>query len=216
MNKYIDRQDAGKKLASHLLNYMNQKDVIVLALPRGGVPIAYEIAKALHAPLDVFIVRKLGVPWHSELAMGAIAPGGVTFFNHGLIQQLGISEDMLQAVIEQELQELNRREIVYRGTTDFPDLKNKTVILVDDGIATGATMQVAILAIKKSQPAKLIVAVPVAAIETCEILKAQVDELICPLQPEDLQAVGLWYQHFSQTEDAEVHQLLEDAKSSLK
>lgn len=206
--KYLDRKDAGQVLADLLTEYANRKDVIVLALPRGGVPVAYQIAKALHAPLDVFIVRKLGVPRHEELAMGAIATGNVTVFNEDIITELAIPKTEIQKVIQEERQELERREKVYRGDRPFPDLKNKIIILVDDGIATGATIRAAIKGLKQFKPKKLIAAVPVADPSICEELSKQVDTLVCPLQPLALHAVGLWYDEFEQTSDAEVHELL--------
>ena len=212
MEKYRNRQKAGKILASLLNKYTKQNDILVLALPRGGVPVGFEIAKELHAPLDVFIVRKLGVPGHDELAMGAIAMGGVTVFNDEIISDLDISPADIQMVIQKEQQELKRRETTYRGNYAYPVLKSKTIILVDDGIATGATMRAAISAIKHQIPAKLIVAVPVADEAVARIMSPLVDEFICPLQPTSLYAVGAWYDDFTQTEDEEVHQLLKEAK----
>jgi putative phosphoribosyl transferase len=212
MKPYLNREEAGKILAGSLRTYADRHDVLILALPRGGVPIAYEIAKAIRAPLDVFIVRKLGVPNHRELAMGALASGGVTFFNDDIISELAIPPDEINRVVEEEEQELTRREIAYRGQTPTPTIKNKTIILVDDGIATGATMHVAINAIRLQHPASLVVAVPVAAKATCDLLKLSVDQFICPLQPVDFQAVGAWYTQFPQTDDIEVVDLLRDAK----
>lgn len=216
MDKYQDREEAGKILAKSLAIYANQNDVLVLALPRGGVPVAFEIAKALHTPLDVFIVRKLGVPGHKELAMGAIASGNNIIFNQDIIYELQISHDAIQAVIDQEEKELKRREIAYRGNRPFPTLRNKKIILVDDGIATGATIRAAIKAIQQLHPAKLIIAVPVAAIETVDAIAQTVDEFICPLQPIHFYAVGAWYNDFTQTEDEDVHALLKKAKSFSK
>lgn len=183
--------------------------MIVLALPRGGVPVAYVIAEFLNLPLDVFIVRKLGVPYQEELAMGAIASGGVCELNQSVIKSLGISTQELIAAEKKELAELTRREHVYRGNKPPLQLKNKTVILVDDGIATGASIRAAIKALKQAQPAKIIVAVPVAAKQQCIELTALADEVVCPLQPEDLYAVGAWYEDFPQTEDTEVQDLLQ-------
>lgn len=208
MNKYLNRQEAGKILAESLRSYANRKDVMVLALPRGGVPVAFEIAQALNVPLDVYIVRKLGVPGHSELAMGAIAMGNVTVFNHDIIKELGVSQEEIETVIEIEKQELIRREKLYRGHRPFPDIHDKTIILVDDGVATGATLRAAMTALRKAQPAKLIVAVPVADRHVIKQFISQADLFICPLQPEQLYAVGAWYENFSQTEDEEVHQYL--------
>lgn len=208
MFKFLNREEAGKVLADHLMNYANKPDVIVLGLPRGGVPVANQIAKRLKAPLDVFIVRKLGVPGHSELAMGAIAMDNVTIFNQEIINSLNVSDEEIKRVIETERSELKRRELSYRGHKSFPAIKDKTVILVDDGIATGATMRAAIMALKQLQPKKMIVAVPVAEAEMHKQMLTLVDEFICPLQVKDFFAVGNWYQTFDQTTDEEVHQLL--------
>lgn len=208
MDKYINRQQAGRILAHLLRNYAQNLNVIVLALPRGGVPVAYEIANELSVPLDVFIVRKLGVPWHEELAMGAIASGGTVVLNDELVQSLNLQQSAIDQVIKSEQIELLRREKAYRGTQPFPDLSGKIIILVDDGIATGATMQAAIQALRKHHPASIIVAVPVAADATCEALTQHVDLLICPLRPVNFYAVGLWYEDFSQTTDEEVVKLL--------
>jgi len=208
MDKYINRQQAGRILAHLLRDYAHNPNVIVLALPRGGVPVAYEIANELSVPLDVFIVRKLGVPWHEELAMGAIASGGTVVLNDELIQSLNLQSSAIEQVIQREQKELLRREQVYRGKHFFPDLSGKIIILVDDGIATGATIQAAIQALRKHHPASIIVAVPVAADTTCEALIEDVDLLICPLRPTNFYAVGLWYEDFSQTTDEEVVELL--------
>lgn len=208
MQKYSNRREAGCVLAEALRGYQNNKDVIVLALPRGGVPVAYEVAAALHATLDIYIVRKLGVPGHHELAMGAIAQGGVTIFNQDIINQLRITQDEINAVIAQEHAELKRRETVYRGSQPFPLLQDKIVILIDDGIATGATMKAAIKAIRTQLPKKIIAAIPVADRQIQQTFQLLVDEFVCPLVVDNLQAVGLWYNDFSQTEDAEVHELL--------
>jgi putative phosphoribosyl transferase len=209
MQKYLDRHHAGIALANALSAYHQNQDVIVLAMPRGGVPVAYEVAQALQVPLDVYIVRKLGVPGHHELAMGAIAQGGVTVFNQGIINQLKISKDEIDSVIAGELQELKRRELVYRGKRQPPELKDKIVILVDDGIATGATIKAAIKSIRAALPRRLIAAVPVADVEIQSSIQMLVDEFVCPMIVENLQAVGLWYTDFSQTEDAEVSELLQ-------
>lgn len=212
MQKYQNRREAGLILAEALSHFKDQHDLIVLALPRGGVPVAYEVAKALHAPLDVYIVRKLGVPGHHELAMGAIAPGGITVFNQDIVDHMRISREEINAVIATEMAELNRREAVYRGSRPFPSLANKTVIIIDDGIATGATLKSAIKAIRQQHPTKLIAAVPVADVNITHDFQTLVDEFVCPLIVDNLQAVGLWYNDFSQTEDAEVHELLALAK----
>ena len=208
MTLYRDRSDAGRVLATQLTAYANRSDVLVLALPRGGVPVAYEVAKALHAPLDVFIVRKLGVPGHEELAMGAIASGGVCVLNEDVVQMLHIPDRVIEAVIAKEQQELERREHLYRDDRPPPDVRDCTIILIDDGLATGATMRAAIKALRQQHPARLVVAVPVAAPPTCEELGAQVDEIICAKTAEPFYGVGYWYEDFSQTTDEEVHALL--------
>ena len=214
MEKFIDRHQAGRILAEKLKEYTNQPNVIALALPRGGVPVAYEIATALSIPLDVFIVRKLGVPEHKELAMGAIASSGAVFINESIIRELSLKKSSIDSVIQSEQNELERREHVYRGDSPFPDLLGKTIILIDDGIATGATMQAAIIALRKQKPANIIIAVPVAARATCEAMESLVDKLVCPLQPINFYAVGLWYENFSQTSDDEVIELLKLANSA--
>ncbi len=205
---YINRRDAGKKLARELQAYQNGGDIVVLALPRGGVPVAYEVAKALHAPLDVFVVRKIGVPGHSELAMGAIAPQNTVILNDSIIKQLNISKQEIELVKEKEQKELARREKAYRGDKPFPELKNKTVILVDDGIATGASMHAAIEALYKFHPGAIVCAVPVASLDAYSLLSPLVSAFVCPLIREDFNAVGAWYADFSQTEDEEVRELL--------
>jgi len=193
--------------------------VIVLGLPRGGVPVAYEVAKALGAPLDVFMVRKLGVPRHEELAMGAIASGGVLVLDEGLIRSLGIGSAQVQQAIAAELRELERREKAYRDERGMPQLEGRTVILVDDGLATGATMRAAALAVHQHRPARIVIAVPVAAAETCRELRDGADEIVCAATPSPFGAVGLWYENFTQTSDEEVRELLaraaEPAESSL-
>ena len=212
MEKFIDRQDAGVVLAKQLSDYANQSNVIVLALPRGGVPVAYEVAVALSVPLDVFIVRKLGVPGYEELAMGAIASGGTAIFNEPLIHNLNLDHASIDAVLQSEQKELVRREHLYRGDRSFPALSGKIIILVDDGIATGATMRAAVMALRKHQPTSIIIAVPVAAREACEEMAKLVDKIICPLRPINFHAVGLWYENFSQTADSEVIELLEKSR----
>lgn len=214
MEKFFDRREAGKVLAEQLRVYAKKKDVIVLALPRGGVPVAYEIAKALSAPLDVFIVRKLGVPGYEELAMGAIASGGTVVFNDEILSHLNVPQSSIDRVIQSELQELQRRESTYRDNRPFPVLTDKTVILVDDGIATGATMRAAIKALRQQNPASIIVAVPVAAYSTCEEMTGLVDKIVCPLRPQHFYAVGAWYDNFLQTSDDEVSTLL--TKANIK
>jgi predicted phosphoribosyltransferase len=213
MEKYQNRQEAGQVLARELRIFAGQKNVIVLGLPRGGVPVAFEIAQALHAPLDVFVIRKLGVPGQPELAMGAIAAGNAVVFNQRIIRELGIAQFEIDAVIAEEQKELKRRETVYRGLVPFPSLKEKIVILVDDGIATGASMRAAVQSLKQLQPASIIVAVPVAENSLCNEMELLVDRFVCPLRPSYFYAVGAWYDDFSQTQDAEVHDLL--AKSRM-
>jgi predicted phosphoribosyltransferase len=214
--KYLDRHHAGMVLAKLLKEYNRQKDTIVLALPRGGVPVAYEIATKLCLSLDVFIVRKLGVPGHEELAMGALASGGTVVFNDEIINYLQIQKSSIDRIIQSEQEELTRRDHLYRGNKPFPDLAGKTIILVDDGIATGSTMKAAIMALQLKQPKEIIVAVPVAARSTCDEMAGLVKTLICPLQPVDFHAVGLWYDNFSQTSDEEVIELLEQSRLNLK
>src|SRR5947209_1472510 len=209
---YRDRTDAGRRLAAELTDYADRSDVLVLALPRGGVPVAFEVARALHAPLDVFLVRKLGVPGHEELAMGAIATGGVRVLNEDVMRYISIPDAAIDAVAAKEQRELARREQLYRGDRPAPDVKGKTVILVDDGLATGSTMRAAAAALRQQQPARIVVAVPVSAPETCEQFKTEVDEVICAVTPQPFRGVGLWYRDFSQTTDEEVRELLEQAK----
>jgi putative phosphoribosyl transferase len=206
--RYHDRTDAGRVLATQLSEYAHRPDVIVLALPRGGVPVAYEVARALGAPLDVFVVRKLGLPAHPEFAIGAIASGGVRVLDQGVIRQFGVSMEELAAVTAAEQRELERRERRYRENRPFPDVRNKTVILVDDGLATGATMAAAAAALRAEEPAKLVAAVPVAAPATCDSFRGLVDDIVCAATPEPFRAVGLWYEDFSQTSDETVHDLL--------
>lgn len=215
IQKYHDRISAGKILAAHLRPYQKQPNTQVLALPRGGVPVAYEVAKQLNLPLDVFIVRKLGVPGHAELAMGALASGDVKLFNQDILDYLKIDSASINEVIKQEQLELKRRELLYRQNLPPLDVTNKTVILIDDGIATGATIRAAIMALKTLNPQKLVLAIPVAQNTTVKELAELVDEVICPLQPQNLIAVGMWYEDFSQTEDEEVLSLLKKASLSL-
>jgi predicted phosphoribosyltransferase len=205
---FRDRREAGRLLAAKLAAYANRPEVLVLALPRGGVPVGYEVARALKAPLDVFIVRKLGVPGHEELAMGAVATGDVRVLNDEIVSALRIPEYVIDKVTAKEQQELARRERLYRGNRPAPDVRGRAVILVDDGLATGATMLAAIKALRQQQPARIVVAVPTAAPETCEELKAEVDDVICAVTPRPFHGVGLWYEDFSQTTDEEVRNLL--------
>jgi predicted phosphoribosyltransferase len=205
------RAEAGRRLAEKLDRYAGRPDVLVLALPRGGVPVAYEVAMALNAPLDVYLVRKLGVPGHEELAMGAIATGGVRVLVPEVMQEAGVSEAAVERVAAHEQRELERRERVFRGDRPPIDVCGRTVILVDDGLATGATMRAAIAALRMQGPTRVVVAVPTAAPTTCEAMRAEVDEVVCALTPEPFYAVGLWYDDFAQTTDDEVRALLERA-----
>ncbi len=205
-----NRRVAGQALAEALKSYAGRDDVIVLALPRGGVPVAAEVARALGVPLDVMLVRKLGLPGHPELAMGAIASGGVRVMNDDVVRRLSVSPATIEAVTEAEGRELARRERAYRGERPWPDLKGRCVILVDDGLATGATMHAAIDAVRAQQPACIVVAVPVAPPDTVRTLEALVDEVVCPLQPQSFMAIGQWYQDFTQTSDGEVITLLDE------
>jgi putative phosphoribosyl transferase len=214
MNRFRDRRQAGQLLAGKLAYYKERSDVIVLALPRGGVPVAYEIARELRAPLDVFVVRKLGVPWQPELAMGAIAGDGVEVLNGDVVTGYNISPHVIRTVAEQESRELQRRLLQYRGTRPLPRLGGETVILVDDGLATGSTMRAAVSAVRQQNPRAVVVAVPVAAISTCAELRRVVDDIVCLQTPADFTAVGLWYEDFSQTSDEEVRQLLNESMPS--
>jgi predicted phosphoribosyltransferase len=208
MRPFENRQEAGRALATQLTRYKAQPNTIILALPRGGVPVAYEIAKTLTLPLDIFLVRKLGVPWHEELAMGAIADNDIVVLNDDLIDELGIRQDEIQAVIDKEKKELHRRNQYYRQGKPLPDLHQKQIILVDDGIATGSTIKAAILALKTFKPSRIILAVPVAPPVTLITLKPIVDEIQCVLTPEHLYSISQWYELFPQTSDAEVCDIL--------
>ncbi len=214
--RFRDRAEAGRRLAGLLPQYAARDDVIVLALPRGGVPVAYEIARALGAPLDVFLVRKLGVPGHAELAMGAIASGGTRVLNEEIVAGLGISPELIDAVAARESVELSRRERAYRGDRPPIDVRNRIVILIDDGLATGATMRAAAAALRQAGPREIVVAVPLASRETCEAFRAEVDVVVCASTPEPFYAVGLWYEDFAQTTDAEVRDLLARASASRR
>lgn len=211
---FTDRRHAGRVLASRLAKYAGRDDVIVLALPRGGVPVAYEVASALGAPMDVFLVRKLGTPGHRELAMGAIASGGVRVLNDDVVRWYGISEPAIERVAREEQEELERRERAYRDDRPPPDLANKIVILIDDGLATGSTMRAAAQAVRAHRPARVVIAVPVGAGQTCADLSAVADEVTCARMPEPFSAVGQWYLNFDQTDDDEVRELLQKSTAT--
>ena len=205
---FEDRRDAGRRLAAKLVKYAGEPDLLVLALPRGGVPVAYEVAELLGAPLDVFLVRKLGVPGHDELAMGAIASGGIRVLNDDVIRALRVDEDTIGAVVAREWRTLRECELNYRGERSRPRVRGRTVILVDDGPANGASMRAAVQALNEEHPKRLVVAVPVAPPETCEAIRAEADEIVCALTPPMFYGVGRWYEDFMQTTDDEVRELL--------
>jgi predicted phosphoribosyltransferase len=206
---FRDRTEAGQRLAQGLTAYAGRPDVLVLALPRGGVPVGFEVARALGVPLDVFVVRKLGVPGHKELAMGAIASGGLCVLNDDAVGALRIPAPIIRAVAARELRELLRRERAYRGNRPALDVRGRTIILVDDGLATGSTMRAAVAALRRLEPARIVVAVPTAAPSTCEELRHEADDCVCEFTPDPFYAVGLWYEDFSQTTDDKVRELLE-------
>lgn len=211
MTVFTNRADAGRQLAGWLSAYAGRADVVVLALPRGGVPVAAEVAARLGAPLDVFLVRKLGVPGHPELAMGAIAEGGVMVVSQAILADLGIPRSALDQVAARERLELERRDVQYRGGRERPSVRDKVVILIDDGLATGATMEAAVMALREHHPARIVVATPVGARESCERLGRVADEVVCALIPTSFMAVGQWYQDFGQTSDDEVKALVDQA-----
>lgn len=207
---FSDRRQAGRVLAEQLEHYRGQQDLLVLALPRGGVAVGFEVAHALQAPMDVFVVRKLGLPGQEEYAMGAIASGGVRVMNP--LPGLTVSPEAIARVVAREQEELTRRELLYRGDGPAVAARGRTVIVVDDGLATGSTMRAAVLSIRQQHPARLVVAVPVGAPETCAMLSQDADEVVCAAMPTPFRAVGLWYRDFPQASDDEVHQLLEEAR----
>jgi predicted phosphoribosyltransferase len=212
--KFTNRSEAGRELAGTLDAFRDRQDVIVLGLPRGGVPVAYEVADALRAPLDVFTVRKLGAPGNEEYAIGAIATGGIVAIDRGAMRVLGVSDAALEALIDRERRELVRRERLYRGDRAMPSLAGKTVIVVDDGLATGATMQVAVAALRMLKPLRIVAAAPVGSLEACATLRHVADACVCSRQPEPFLGVGAWYEDFSQTSDAEVLNLLRRAAAA--
>ncbi len=214
--RFQDRRDAGRQLAARLAKYANRPDLLVLGLPRGGVPVAYEVAQLLDAPLDVYVVRKLGVPGHEELAMGAVATGGVRVLNEGVLHGLDIPMGVIEAITDRECRELARREQAYRDGQPPPDVRGRTVILVDDGLATGSTMRAAVAALRQQGPARIVVAVPVASPDVCSEIGALVDEIVCLRTPEPFYAVGLWYEDFSQTTDEEVRDYLRRARQPAR
>lgn len=216
MGLFKDRREAGRVLAQKLTAYAGRSDVIVLGLPRGGVPVGYEVATALSAPLDIYLVRKLGLPGHAELAIGAIASGDVRVLNEDIIEALQIPRAVVDAVARRELEELERRERLYRGDRPAPEVRGHTVILVDDGLATGASMRAAVAGLRAQAPSQIVAAVPTAAVATCEAFAPEVDEIVCAMTPEPFGGVGRWYEDFSQTTDEEVQTFLEAAERQLQ
>jgi predicted phosphoribosyltransferase len=210
MRRFRNRREAGRVLGERLSRYAGREDVVVLALPRGGVPVGYEVARALGVPLDVFVVRKLGVPGREELALGAVASGGVRVLNDQVVAGLRLGEREIEPIVKRELAEVERRERAYRGGRPPLELERKVAILVDDGLATGATMRAAALAVRQLAPQRVVAAVPVAAGQTCDSFRADVDELVCASTPDPFYAVGAWYEDFAQTDDAEVRELLQE------
>lgn len=210
-NRFVDRENAGRVLAQKLLKYKEIPDLLIIGLPRGGVVVAFEVARALQAQLDVFIVRKLGAPYQPELAMGAIAEGGMLLLNDAVVNYLSISKEFIEQTAKEEMVELERRQKLYRGDRAMTKIADRTVIVVDDGLATGATMKVAVRALKRKEPSKLVVAVPVGAVSTCAELKEEADETVCLMTPEPFSAVGSWFENFEQTTDQQVRELLQKA-----
>jgi predicted phosphoribosyltransferase len=216
MRIFRDRYEAGGLLADELALYSGRGDVLVLALPRGGVPVGFEVAKPLHAPLDVMLVRKLGVPGHEELAMGAIASGGIRILNEDVVRRLRIPPQRIEHIAGEEIVELERRESLFRQGRPPQEVGGRAVLLIDDGLATGSTMRAAVAALRRREPARIVAAVPVGARETCELLAEEADEVVCLCQPENFQAVGFWYEDFTQTTDEEVCALLRLANKTIR
>jgi putative phosphoribosyl transferase len=215
MTHFKDRRDAGKKLAQKLMHYAARPEAIVLALPRGGVPVGHEVARALNVPLDILVVRKLGLPGREELALGAIASGGIRVLNTDIIRMLNVPREVINLVATRERQELQRREYGYRGDRSAVEVQDRTVILIDDGLATGASMRAAVAGLRTQHPARIVVAVPTAAREACEAFRNQVDEIVCVHTPEPFHGVGRWYDDFSQVSDEDVQVLLEEANRQV-
>jgi predicted phosphoribosyltransferase len=215
MTVFRDRRDAGRKLAQALSHYAGRSDVTIFALPRGGVPVAYEVALALHAPLDIFVVRKLGLPGREELAIGAVGSGGIRVLNDDIVRILNVPQEVINLVAQRELKELQRREHIYRGERSAPQVLDRTIILIDDGLATGASMRAAVIGLRARQPARIVIAVPTAAREACDAFQFAVDEMVCVITPEPFDGVGKWYEIFSQVDDEEVRMLLEQANRQL-
>jgi predicted phosphoribosyltransferase len=211
MATFKDRREAGQKLAQKLSAYAGRPNMLILALPRGGVPVAHEVARALSIPLDIWIVRKLGLPGREELAIGAIASGGIQILNGDIIRTLSVPQEVIKFVLRRESQELQRREKLYRGNRPSPEIRERTVILIDDGLATGASMRAAVAGLRTQHPAGIVAAVPVAAREACDAIQPEVDEMICAINPEPFYGVSRWYEDFSQVTDEEVRILLEEA-----
>jgi predicted phosphoribosyltransferase len=214
LTAFKDRAHAGRLLAGALRRYAGRDDVVVLGLPRGGVPVAFEVAEALHAPLDVIVVRKLGVPGWEELAMGAISTGGIRVLNEEIIRRAGISREQIEAVTARELAELRRRETAFRGRSGAPEIAGKTVLLIDDGIATGSTIQAAVKVLRAQKPAAIVIAVPTASVQAFEMLRGEVDDFVSLMIPENFHAVGQWYEDFDQTSDVGVKALLAEAANA--
>ncbi|MBD3362848.1 phosphoribosyltransferase [Candidatus Dojkabacteria bacterium] len=211
---YEDRQDAGEGLADELINYKDNNPYI-FALPRGGVPVAYQVSEKLKCPLDIITVRKLGVPWHPEFAFGAIAPDGVKVIHEDVVDRLNLTKEQIERVKSEEIEEMERRTKVYRKNLDYPNLAENTAIIIDDGIATGATMHAAVKFVKKLKPERTIIAVPVSAGDSADKLQEEVDDFICPSIPPNFSAVGQWYRKFTQTSDEQVIKLLKKSKNNL-